>query len=54
VVPEIKNLPTFVCVLVSACSSLVFSVYEFDLGLVSAALLGMVAGFATQRWRLEK
>ena len=54
VVPEIKNLPTFVCVLVSACSSLVFSVYEFDLGLVSAALLGMVAGFATQRWRLDK
>jgi len=54
VVPEIKNLPTFVCVLVSACSSLVFSVYEFDLGLVSAALLGMVAGFVTQKWRLGK
>jgi len=29
-------------------------VYEFDLGLVSAALLGMVAGFVTQKLRLRK
>ena len=54
VVPEIKTFATFVCVLVSACCSLVFSVYELDLGLVSAALLGMFAGFVTQKWRLKK
>ena len=54
VVPEIKTFATFVCVLVSAGCSLVFSVYEFDLGLVSAALLGMFAGFVTQKWRLKK
>ena len=51
VVPQIKTLPTFVCVAVAAMSSIIFSLYQSPIGLIGAASLGMLAGFAVQRWR---
>ena len=47
VVPEIKSLPTLVSVMVAACSAVLFSLWQFELGLVCAALLAMFAGYLT-------
>ena len=44
VVPEIKTLPTLAAVITAAISSLIFSLWEFELGLVFAALLAMGCG----------
>lgn len=51
VVPEIKTLPAMVSVLVAAVASVGFSLWEFELGLVCAAILAMLAGFVTARLR---
>ena len=51
VVPEIKTLPTLVAVITAAIFSLIFSLCEFELGLVFAALLAMLAGFTVQNLR---
>ena len=51
VIPDIKTLPILVCVLVSAFLSVIFSIYSIKLGLVSAALIGMLSGFAIQKLR---
>ena len=51
VIPDIKTLPILVCVLVSASLSVIFSIYSIKLGLVSAALIGMLSGFAIQKLR---
>jgi 4-azaleucine resistance transporter AzlC len=51
VVPEIKTLPTLVAVITAAIFSLIFSLWQFELGLVVAALLAMLAGFTVQNLR---
>ena len=51
VIPDIKSLPILVCVLVSTILSVIFSIYEMELGLVAAALMGMTAGFSVQKLR---
>lgn len=49
VVPEIKSLATLVSVLVAAVAGVVFSLCQFELGLVCAALLAMLTGYVTGR-----
>jgi 4-azaleucine resistance transporter AzlC len=49
VVPEIKSIPILICVIMSAVSAVVFSIYQNDLALISAALVGMVSGFLYKR-----
>jgi 4-azaleucine resistance transporter AzlC len=51
VVPEIKTLPTLAAVITAAVFSLIFSLWEFELGLIVAALLAMCAGFTVQNLR---
>lgn len=51
VIPEIKTLATLVAVLVAGVSSVVFSLWGFELGLVCAALLAMCSGFCVQKMR---
>jgi 4-azaleucine resistance transporter AzlC len=51
VVPEIKTLPILAAVITSAIFSLIFSLWEIELGLVFAALLAMTAGFTVQKLR---
>jgi 4-azaleucine resistance transporter AzlC len=51
VVPEIKTLPTLAAVITAAVFSLIFSLWEFELGLILAALLAMCAGFTVQNLR---
>ena len=51
VVPEIKTLATLAAVITAAIFSLVFSLWELELGLVFAALLAMGAGFTVQQFR---
>ena len=48
VVPEIKSLASLVSVLVAALSAVVFSLWQFELGLVCAAVLAMFAGYFTE------
>jgi predicted branched-subunit amino acid permease len=45
VVPEIKSLATLVSVLVAAISAVAFSLWQFELGLVCAAVVAMFAGY---------
>ena len=47
VVPEIKSLATLVSVLVAAISAVAFSLWQFELGLVCAAVVAMFAGYFT-------
>jgi 4-azaleucine resistance transporter AzlC len=49
VVPEIKSLATLVSVLVATVAGVVFSLWQFELGLVCAALLAMLTGYVTGR-----
>ena len=51
VVPEIKTLATLAAVITAAIFSLIFSLWQFELGLVVAALLAMLAGFTVQNLR---
>ena len=51
VVPEIKTLATLAAVITAAIFSLVFSLWELELGLVFAALLAMAAGFTVHQLR---
>ena len=48
VVPEIKSLASLVSVLVAALSAVVFSLWQFELWLVCAAVLAMFAGYFTE------
>ncbi|MCY1444209.1 hypothetical protein D3C76_1867980 [compost metagenome] len=45
-----RNLPTVVCVAVSLFSSVLFSFWHWETGLVAAGLLGMSAGFICQKF----
>ncbi|WP_206484155.1 AzlC family ABC transporter permease [Thalassotalea sp. G2M2-11] len=49
VVPTITNLPVLVTVIVSGGLSVVFKLYQLELDLVLAALLGMYGGYLTDR-----
>ena len=51
VIPEVKTVPTLVCVLASATSSLLFLFYGFELGLIASAGIGMLCGYGMQRAR---
>jgi len=51
VIPEVKTVPTLVCVLASAISSLLFLFYGFELGLIASAGIGMLCGYGMQRAR---
>lgn len=46
VVPEIKSLATLISVLVAAFAAVIFSLWDFELALISAVLLAMLVGFA--------
>ena len=45
VVPEIKTLATLVSVLVAAIGGILFSLWQWELGLVCAAMLAMFSGY---------
>ena len=51
VIPEIKALATLVAVLVAGVSSVIFTLWGFELGLVCAALMAMCSGFCVQKLR---
>jgi 4-azaleucine resistance transporter AzlC len=51
VIPEIKTLATLVAVLVASVSSVIFTLWGFELGLVCAALMAMCSGFCIQKLR---
>ncbi|MDG1812509.1 MAG: AzlC family ABC transporter permease [Porticoccaceae bacterium] len=51
VIPEIKTLATLVAVLVAGVSSVIFTLWGFELGLVCAALMAMCSGFCVQKLR---
>jgi 4-azaleucine resistance transporter AzlC len=51
VIPEIKTLATLVTVLVAGVSSVIFTLWGFELGLVCAALMAMCSGFCVQKLR---
>ena len=45
VVPEIKSKSILICVMISALSSIVLSIYGQELALITAAIIGMMSGF---------
>lgn len=49
VVPEIKRKSILICVMISALSSIVLSIYGQELALITAAIIGMVSGFWAQK-----
>lgn len=49
VVPEIKSKSILICVMISALSSIVLSIYGQELALITAAIIGMVSGFWAQQ-----
>lgn len=49
VVPEIKRKSILICVMISALSSIVLSIYGQELALITAAIIGMVFGFWAQK-----
>mgnify|MGYP005695722541 FL=1 len=51
VVPEIKTVAVFVCVIASSAASVIFTLYELELALVGAAMVGMLFGFITLRMK---
>ena len=51
VIPEIKTLATLVAVLVAGVSSVIFTLWGFELGLVCAPLMAMCSGFCIQKLR---
>ena len=51
VIPEIKTLATLVAVLGAGVSSVIFTLWGFELGLVCAALMAMCSGFCVQKLR---
>ena len=53
VIPEIKTLATLVAVLVAGVSSVIFTLWGFELGLVCAALMAMCSGFCVQKLRSQ-
>ena len=50
IAPLVRNVPTVVCVAVSLFSSVLFSFWQWETGLVAAGLLGMSAGFICQKF----
>ncbi|MDG2502132.1 MAG: AzlC family ABC transporter permease [Porticoccaceae bacterium] len=53
VIPEIKTVATLVAVLVAGPSSVIFTLWGFELGLVCAALMAMCSGFCVQKLRRQ-
>lgn len=53
VIPEIKTVATLVAVLVAGLSSVIFTLWGFELGLVCAALMAMCSGFCVQKLRRQ-
>lgn len=51
VVPGIKSLATLAAVVIGALSSILFTLWHFELGLICAALLAMAAGFTVSKIR---
>ncbi len=51
VVPGIKSLATLAAVVTGALSSILFTLWHFELGLICAALLAMAAGFTVSKIR---
>ena len=49
VVPEIKSIPSLIAVLVAIVAGVLFSLWQFELGLVCAALLAMLAGYSSAK-----
>ena len=49
VVPEIKSIPSLISVLVAIVAGVLFSLWQFELGLVCAALLAMLAGYSSAK-----
>jgi len=49
VVPEIKSLATLVSVLTAGLCGVLFSVWHFEMGLVMAAVVAMLAGYVTDK-----
>jgi len=49
VVPEIKSKSILICVMISALSSIVLSIYGQELALITAAIIGMMSGFWAQK-----
>ncbi len=47
VIPTVNNLPVLVAVVVSGVLSVVFKLYQIELDLVFAAIIGMYAGYVT-------
>jgi hypothetical protein len=51
VMPGIKTLASFAAAVVAGIASVAFTLWEFDLSLVCAALLAMSVGFTVQKIR---
>ena len=51
VIPSIKTLATLVACLAGATAAVVFQLWQFELGLVCAALIGMSAGYVVSKMR---
>lgn len=51
VIPQIKTLATLITVLVAGVSSVIFTLWDVELGLVCAALMAMCSGFCVEKVR---
>jgi 4-azaleucine resistance transporter AzlC len=49
VVPEIKSLATLISVIVAGFAAVIFNLLNFELALISAVILAMLAGFAVAK-----
>jgi 4-azaleucine resistance transporter AzlC len=51
IVPNVKNLPTVICVIVSLLASVLLSYFQVEGALILSGLAGMTAGFVCKRYR---
>lgn len=51
IVPNVKNLPTVICVIVSLLASVLLSYFQVEGALILSGLAGMTAGFFCKRYR---
>jgi predicted branched-subunit amino acid permease len=54
VVPSIQSWSVLVTVLVAGITSVTFSLWQFELGLIFSGLLAMLAGFTVNHWERER
>ena len=54
VVPLIRQWPMLVCALVAGGTSLLFDVLPHQLGLIAAAVCGIIAGIVVQAWNRKR